>query len=172
VRPDADPALRPDDPSMTEVSGSDDVPPQPHQGSPIAEAMRAGLVHCAPRTPLRTVARLMATRSLHAVYVFDDRIDEPVPLWGLVSDVDVMAALPVIDDRTAGDAAVAPLVTISLEESLERAAELMAAEGATYLAVLDPATERPVGMITTLDVARVVAGCRGVGDPNAGEPAC
>jgi CBS domain-containing protein len=129
----------------------------------VGDAMTPGLVRCAPETPLRNVARLMATYNVHAVYVYDfgDEDDESVRLWGLVSDLDLVAACPVIDERTAGASAVTPLVTVSVDEPLERAARLMAEKSSTHLAVLDPVTRRPVGVLSTLDVARVVAAARG-----------
>ena len=101
----------------------------------------------------------MATHHVHAVYVFDYGMedDEAVRLWGIVSDLDLIAGLPVLDERTAGDSAVTPLLTISLEEPLARAAQMMAEAGSTHLAVLDPATGRPAGVLSTLDIARVLA---------------
>jgi CBS domain-containing protein len=106
---------------------------------------------------------------VHAVYVFDygQEDDESVRLWGRVSDLDLVAACPVLDNRTAGAAAVAPLVTVSLRESLTRAAELMATKGTAHLAVLDPTTGRPVGVLSTLDIARIVAADQGAGEVQA-----
>jgi CBS domain-containing protein len=125
----------------------------------VADAMSAGVIHCAPQTPLRSVAQLMATRDVHAVFVFDygHEDDETVQLWGIISDLDVVAAYPVIDERTAGSSAITPLVTVSLHEPLAHAAELMAAKGTAHLAVIDPATQRPVGVLSTLDIARLIA---------------
>jgi CBS domain-containing protein len=130
----------------------------------VADAMSPGLIRCAPETPLRNVARLMASYNVHAVYVFDygAEDDETAQLWGLVTDLDLVAASPVIDERTAGNSAVTPLVTVSLDEPLERAAQLMAQKTTSHLAVLDPATGRPVGVLSTLDIARVVAAGQGV----------
>jgi CBS domain-containing protein len=134
-----------------------------------ADAMNAGVIRCAPETPLRAVARLMATYDVHAVYVFDfgQEDDESVRIWGLVSDLDVAAAWPVIDQRTAGGTAVAPVLTVSADEPLEQAAELMAQKGSSHLAVLDPATGRPVGVLSTLDVARVIAAEQGIREIHA-----
>jgi CBS domain-containing protein len=125
----------------------------------VADAMSTGVIHCAPQTPLRSVAHLMASRDVHAVYVFDYGYedDETVQLWGIVSDLDVVAAYPVVDERTAGSSAVMPLVTILLDAPLAKAAELMAAKGTGHLAVIDPATQRPVGVLSSLDIARVIA---------------
>jgi CBS-domain-containing membrane protein len=125
----------------------------------VADAMSTGVIHCAPQTPLRSVAHLMATHDVHAVYVFDYGYedDETVQLWGIVSDLDVIAAYPVIDERTAGSSAITPLVTVSLREPLAHAAEVMATKGTSHLAVIDPATQRPVGVLSTLDIARLLA---------------
>src|SRR5712691_10098585 len=80
----------------------------------VADAMTTGVINCAPETPLRNVAGLMAENHVHAVYVFDygDEDDETVELWGLVSDLDLVAAYPVIDERTAGNSSITPLLTV------------------------------------------------------------
>lgn len=126
----------------------------------VADAMTTGMISCTPHTPLRGVAKMMATRCVHAVYVFDygSEDDETVQLWGLVSDLDVVAALRAgLDERTAGEAAVTPLVMVRSDDSLDRAAQLMAENGTSHLAVTDPATGRPAGVISSLDIARLVA---------------
>jgi CBS domain-containing protein len=125
----------------------------------VSEAMTTGLISCSPETPLRAVARLMARNRVHAVYVFDygHEDDETTQLWGLVSDLDIAAAARKIDERTAGDSAVTPLVTVNSDDPLERAAQLMAEKGVSHLAVLDSVTRRPVGVLSTLDVARLVS---------------
>lgn len=133
--------------------------PAATQSATVAEVMTPGVIHCAPETPLRNVARLMIENHVHAVYVFDYGFedDEAAQMWGLVSDLDLVAALPVIDERTAGNSAVTPLVTVSLYERLDRAAQLMAESANAHLGVIDPRTGRPAGVLSTLDIARVVA---------------
>ena len=121
--------------------------------------MSPTVTHRTPDTPLRGVARLMVKHGIHGVYVFDYGVedDEAMRLWGLVTDLDLVAAWPVIEGRTAGDSAVTPLATVAREDSLGRAAQLMAETASSHLAVLDPVTSRPVGVLSTLDVARVIA---------------
>ena len=130
--------------------------PRPLASVSVADAMTHGVIHCRPDTGLREVAAILAQTRVHAVYVFaagDDR------LWGLVSDLDLVAAgRGDIDARTARDASVTPLVTIRPDESLDRAAQLLAEHGVSHLAVVDPRTGSPVGVLSTLDVARVLAG--------------
>jgi CBS domain-containing protein len=126
----------------------------------VSDAMTTGLICCTPDTPLRAVAHLMAARRVHAVYVFDYGFedDETSQLWGLVSDIDLVAAARAdIDERTAGDSAVTPLVSVRSDESLDRAAQLMAENGVSHLAVIDPTTRRPVAVLSSLDIACVVA---------------
>jgi CBS domain-containing protein len=145
-------------------------PPVPFCDASVADAMSHGVIRCAPETPLRTVARIMATYNVHAVYVFDygDEADESVELWGLVSDLDVAAAAcGEIDRRTAGHSAVTPLQTVLSDQPLAEAAELMSLKGTAHLAVLDPVTQRPVGVVSTLDVARAIAAGQGVREVQA-----
>jgi CBS domain-containing protein len=132
-------------------------------GTTVADAMTRGVISCLPETPLHGVARLMADHRVHAVYVFDygAEADESVELWGLVSDLDLVAAARGdLEDMTAGDSSVTPLQTVTSDEPLAEAAELMSTSGVSHLAVLDPQTERPVGVLSTLDIVRVVAGER------------
>ena len=133
----------------------------PFEEATVADAMSRGVIHCTPETPLRTVAQLMTTHTVHAVFVFDygNEADETTELWGMVSDLDVAAAAcGDIDACTAALSAVAPLRTVTSDELLTTAAQAMAFNGLAHLAVLDPATRRPVGVLSTLDVARAVAG--------------
>ena len=128
----------------------------------VGDAMTTGVISCPPETPLRVVARIMAQRRVHAVYVFDYGMedDETVELWGLVSDLDLVAAARgEIDAERARDVSITPLVTVFSDDSLDRAGRLMAEYGVSHLAVLDPATSRPIGVLSTLDIARIVAAC-------------
>jgi CBS domain-containing protein len=125
----------------------------------VGDAMNATVIRCTPDTPLCEVAGLMSSHAIHGVYVFAYADDdaEVTSLWGLVSDLDLVAAWPVIEGRTAGENAVTPLVTVSREEPLEAAAQLMVETATTHLAVLDPSTRLPVGVLSTIDIAHVIA---------------
>jgi CBS domain-containing protein len=127
----------------------------------VSEAMHAGAVSCPPETPLRDVARMMARYAIHAVVVYTEEADaeDAVGLWGVVSDADLVAAAAVddLEGRTAGGTARTPLVMIYPHESLKRAAELMKEHRVTHLLVVSPPSERPLGVISTLDLARSLA---------------
>jgi CBS domain-containing protein len=88
----------------------------------------------------------------------DDVAGHETPeLWGLVSDLDVAVGVSAgIDDRCARDVAVEPLVTVRSNDRLH-AAQLMAEHGVAHLAVLDSTTDRPAGVVSTLDIAEVAA---------------
>jgi CBS domain-containing protein len=120
--------------------------------------MRAGVLSCAPDTPLETVARMMASNHIHAVVVTaasEDGFSRP---WGIVTDLDLAkAAAASALDKSAGDMAVTEVLTIQPDEPLERAAQLMAEHEAAHLIVADPVLGQPVGVISTLDLAGVVA---------------
>jgi CBS domain-containing protein len=76
----------------------------------------------------------------------------------VVSDLDLVAATRLdLDSLTAGTAAVTPLVTVEADGSIAEAGDLMAQHGIAHLAVTDPSTRRPIGVISTLDIARAVA---------------
>jgi predicted transcriptional regulator len=129
----------------------------------VVDGMTTGLISCAPEATLRTVAKLMAAHRVHAVYVFDYGLedDETVELWGLVNDLDVAAGVrDDLDGLTARESAVTPLVVVQDDEPLEHAAALMTERGVSHLAVLDSVTGRPVGVISTLDIAAAAADMR------------
>jgi CBS domain-containing protein len=127
----------------------------------VDKAMHPGVLTCPPETRLRDVARMMARYRVHAVVVYsdDDESDELPGVWGVVSDVDLLAAaaLEDVEGRTAGGSAKSPLLTVGPEDTLQRAAELMKQHGATHLVVVSPQSERPLGIVSTMDLARAIA---------------
>ena len=140
-------------------------PPAPFDAAEVGDAMSRGVICCAPETPLRIVARMMATFGVHAIFVFereDDDDDAVAPLWAVVSDLDLVAATQAeLDTVTAGTTAVTPLVTVPADRPLVEAASLMAQYGIAHLAVTDPLSGSPIGVVSTLDIARAVASGHG-----------
>jgi CBS domain-containing protein len=124
----------------------------------VSDAMRAGVMTCAPDTPLVTVARMMATNHIHSVIVTGaDGGGDGAP-WGIVSDLDVVRSAGEAEERSAGEVCATEVVTVSADESLERAAQLMAEHENAHLVVVDGGA--PVGVISTLDIAGVLAWAR------------
>ncbi|HEX2495754.1 MAG TPA: CBS domain-containing protein [Gaiellaceae bacterium] len=124
----------------------------------IASAMHRGVVTCRPETPLTKVAQMMAGHRIHSVVVWSEaqEADEEGTLWGVVSDLDLARAIATGEaGSTARSATSTPVVTAAPDESIRRAAELMVAHAVAHLVVVRRG--RPVGVISTLDLARVLA---------------
>ena len=124
--------------------------------------MHPGVVTCPLETPLPTVARMMALYRIHSVVVFGEESDDVVgpELWGVVSDLDLVGAATAseLDDRTAGGTAVTPVVLVRADDTLAHAAQLMSEHEITHLVVIDRESSRPIGIVSSLDLARVVGG--------------
>jgi CBS domain-containing protein len=118
----------------------------------VGEAMTPGVLTCLPVTPLRDVARMMARHRVHAIVVLgsDDRLHP----WGVVSDLDLVAAIGT--SANAGAIAASPVVTVTPDLMLEHAAMLMAENETSHLLVISE-KGLPVGVISTLDLARAFA---------------
>lgn len=127
----------------------------------VLNAMQLGLIECPPEAELGAVARLMAENRIHCVIVSGierhDRRGEPVD-WGIVSDLDLMAGVRAeLAAPTAGELAASDVVIVDPGDTLERAAQLMCEHETSHLVVVSPTTGRPVGIVSTLDVARALA---------------
>jgi CBS domain-containing protein len=125
----------------------------------VHDAMRVGIFTCPPETPLKTVARMMASYHVHCVVVTSsDAEGVSEQPWGVVSDLDLVHAAGMdAMDRTAGGTAATELVTVAADDTLARAAKLMTDHQVSHLIVIQPDSGRPVGVISTLDIAGVVA---------------
>jgi CBS domain-containing protein len=127
----------------------------------VTDAMHPGLISCSPDTSLRTVARMMATYRVHAILVTSHG-DEELPggsVWGVVTDADLLRAARTgeLDEKASRLLAAAPVLTVTTDDGLARAAELMLEHQISHLIVVEPHTARPIGMLSTLDVARALA---------------
>ena len=93
----------------------------------VADVMSPGVLSCPPETPLRTAARMMATYTVHAIFVFASPTEaERAPRWSVLTDLDLIeAALPDLERRTAGGTARAPAVTVEADAPIERAALIL-----------------------------------------------
>jgi CBS domain-containing protein len=130
-----------------------------YQDARVYDAMRVGIFTCPPETSLKDVARMMASYHIHAVVVTDmDGEGESETPWGLISDADLAAAAGADSaERTARDTARTEIVTVTADDTIARAAQLMTEHGVTHLVVAQPATGKPLGVISTLDIAGVLA---------------
>ncbi len=145
---------------------------QPYQGSylapsfesaTVADAMRTGVMSCPPDVPARIVARMMATNHIHSVVVegvHQDPVRGEQLKWAVVSDMDLLrAARAGLENLTAGEIGITEPVTVEPSLPLDEAARLMEEHETAHLIVADRG--RPVGILSTLDVAGVLAWGRG-----------
>jgi CBS domain-containing protein len=131
----------------------------------VAEAMHPGVITCPADASLRTVARMMAAYRVHCIFVVYEPEEPASPSLSVVSDLDLAGGLMDggLDQRTAGELAATPLVTIRADETLDRAAQLMAEHGTAHLVVMEADTSIPAGVLSTLDLARCAADWNGAG---------
>jgi len=120
----------------------------------VADAMRPGVISCPPDSSMRDVARIMSTNHVHAVVV---RGVAGGGAWGVVTDRDLLKVAPGAEGQDAGSCASEVLVTIAPDEPLETACELMRAHSVSHVMVIDPQRNQPLGVVSTLDVAGIVA---------------
>ena len=120
------------------------TPPLSHYT--VLNAMQVGVIDCPPDADVTTLARTMADHRIHCVVV------RCAP-WGIVSDLDLMASLRPGVTATAGE------LEVNMTRGPEpgRAAQLMSEHETAHLVVVSPETSRPVGILSTLDIARWAA---------------
>lgn len=129
----------------------------------VGEAMHRGVLTVPLRAPLSQVAETMAKHRVHCVVALGDSPDERSSrVWGLVGDLELtrIACTEGLQGRTAGGSATTELVTVVPKDSVHHAAELMTQHEVSHVIVVDPLTDRPVGVLSTLDVAAILAGVK------------
>jgi CBS domain-containing protein len=130
----------------------------PHfEHATVADAMHPGILSCAADAAPAEVARTMSTHHVHCVVVKATGADE-APVWGIISDLDLLSAC-IRDDApdTAAELARQPVVRLETTAPLRDAAELMLTRGISHIVAVNPETDRPVGILSTLDIAGVLA---------------
>ncbi len=128
------------------------------QHATVADACHPGVLSCDPDTRLTEAARLMATHHVHCLVVLANNSAGESYVWGIVSDVDlVRAGVRAGIEATAGSIASQPIISLKPAMPLHKGIELMLDNNVTHAVVVDPETQRPVGVLSTLDVAGVLA---------------
>jgi CBS domain-containing protein len=125
----------------------------------VRDVMTTGLVTCAAELPLAEAAGLMIRHRIHSVVVpMPAYAGDPLERrWGLLSDLDLVAAAPWdLEALTAGSVAASPSVIVRPDESLAAAALAMAENATAHLLVAEEGGDEPVGILSALDVAGAV----------------
>jgi crotonyl-CoA carboxylase/reductase len=123
----------------------------------VGEVMRRGIVACAPDTPLPEVASLMSDHRIHCVVVGGLSAHGTRLVWGVVSDLDLARAFAAGEETTAGQVAATEPVTATPSDSLADVARVMGEHDVAHLVVIDEKDAEPIGVVSTLDVARAAA---------------
>jgi CBS domain-containing protein len=127
----------------------------PFAEASVVDAMRMGVVRCPPDTPAEEVARIMATYRIHFVVVSEIEDGRPT---GVISDIDLARAAAAGPEKwNAGQLARTEVVSVAADESLAQAAQHMADHETSHLIVVQPHSGHPVGVLSALDLAGVLA---------------
>ena len=82
----------------------------------------------------------------------------PNAACGTCSDVEVMrGGIRTGPDQLAGALAHQPIITVESSTPLREAGELMLARGVSPPLAIDPRQQRPIGILSTPDIAGVLA---------------
>jgi CBS domain-containing protein len=130
------------------------------QHATVADAMHPGILSCHPDASLTEVARLMATHHVHCIAVIGSSHDQPREdlVWGLISDLDLIrAGTQVGSEETARALALEPVISVRSTTPLREAGEAMLEQDVSHMIVTDPDTQRPTGVLSTLDIIGVLA---------------
>lgn len=102
----------------------------------------------------------MATHRVHCVAAMGISRDRPGEklVWGTISDLDLLrAGIRTAADQSAGAIAPQPIISVEPTMALREAGELMRTQGVTHLVMVDHELRRPTGILSTLDIAGVLA---------------
>ena len=134
------------------------MPPIDH--ATVGAAMHPGIVSCAPEASLTEVAQIMTLHRVHCVALMSDTRDGSGErmVWGIISDVDLLRA-GIRDGAcaTASALALEPVINVRETTLLRDAGELMLAHGVSHLVVVSAEAQRPIGVLSTLDIAAMIA---------------
>jgi CBS domain-containing protein len=126
----------------------------------VADAMHPGILSCPPDATLIDVARLMATHHVHCIAVMriSGADQEGRTVWGLISDLDLIrAGIRLGTDELASGLALEPVISVRSSMPLTQAGEAMLKQDVSHIIVLDPENQRPIGVLSTLDIIGVLA---------------
>jgi len=122
----------------------------------IRAIMSQDVVFCLPTTPLQEVAQRMIDRDCGAIPVVSDQDERRI--LGVVTDRDITIRLvaqgvnPVAS--TAADCMSTPVVTISLDATVDQAQQMLQQHQIRRIPIVDSANGMCCGILTQADIAR------------------
>jgi CBS domain-containing protein len=127
----------------------------------VGAVMHHGVINVPPQATLQEAAGEMAHQRVHCVVV--DGLARGANhgehlVWAILTDLDLMRAMAVDQlELTAGELAASEVVTVDPDDTVEHVAQLMAEHDIAHIVVVAPGAGKPVGVISSLDVARAIA---------------
>jgi CBS domain-containing protein len=125
----------------------------------VRDVMHRGILTCDRRTTAAELARMMIGSGVHCIVVRGvsrDGRDEP-RAWGIVSDLDLLAAVSDPSSRTSAETlANQPVISVHPETPLDEAALVMTASGTSHLVVIESQGLSPVGILSAVEVAAIL----------------
>ena len=107
-----------------------------------------------------TVAKRMASEHVHAIVVLLETVEPDGEIerrpWAVVTDHDILRSAASIADRTAGEVATGEVLLARPDERLPDVAQRMLEHSTSHAVVVEPRTGRPVGVLSTLDIAGIL----------------
>ncbi len=126
----------------------------------VADAMRPRVLTCERGTLLTAVAQQMASEHVHAIVVLLEAIESEREIdrrpWAVITDQDILRSADSIAGRTVNDVATADVLLADPDEPLPDVAQRMVERGTSHAVVVEPRTGRPVGVLSTLDIAGIL----------------
>ena len=126
------------------------------EGLLVGDLIHGGVLGCSETESLAEAADRLVRHRIHALVV---DIEAPGGELRVLADTDLLEALASGMDpeqTLVGAVAATEKVTISADEPLAAAAQLMAEHQVTHLLAIEPGSGRPIGVLSSLDVARAV----------------
>lgn len=140
------------------ATGSFVMPTLEH--STVSDAMHPGVLSCDPDATTTELARVMAAQHVHCIVVMGIAHDDGGEslAWGTITDLDLLrAGLAGGAEQAAHSIVRHETLTVEPTMPLRDAARLMLDRGVSHVLVVDPRGQRPVGVLSSLDVAGVMA---------------
>ena len=126
----------------------------------VADTMRPRVLTCEPGTLLTAVAQQMASEHVHAIVVLLEAVEPEQESdrrpWAVITDQDILRSADSIAGRTASDVATGEVLLADPDERLPDVAQRMLEHGTSHAVVVEPRTGRPVGVLSTLDIAGIL----------------
>lgn len=122
------------------------------------DVMTGPIVNCDPSATLADVAALFSRHRIHCVLVSGTAgtAGRERLVWGVIGDLDLLHAALRGENATAGQLAGTEALTVGVDDDLETVGRRLADHDVSHAIVV--ADEEPVGIVSTLDLAGVVAG--------------